>query len=78
MEGRGFIWGTVRKAPTRSRWGEPRCGEERSGQQALGARPQGRREAATPRGLQTEAGSHLWETEGRGGWTTVSRVPEVR
>ena len=23
MEGRGFIWGTVRKAPTRSRWGEP-------------------------------------------------------
>lgn len=48
MEGRGFIWGTVRKAPTRSRWGEPRCGEERSGQQALGARPQGRREKVHP------------------------------
>lgn len=37
MEGRGFIWGRVRGAPTRSRWGEPRCGEERCGQQALGA-----------------------------------------
>ena len=41
-------------------------------------RPQGRREAARPWGLQTEAGSHLQETEGRGGWTTVSRVPEIR
>ena len=31
MEGRGSLG-----APTRSRWGEPRCGEERCGQQALG------------------------------------------
>ena len=48
MEGRSFIWGTVRKAPTRSRWGELRCGEERSRQQALGVRPQGRREKVHP------------------------------
>lgn len=40
-------------------------------------RPQGRQEAAGPQGLQTEAGVTCGRQE-RGGWTTVSRVPEVR